>query len=642
MKFYVINGTQKTQVNPGGDWKIKPTREDNSVGFRFKFSGNIVLTDKDFDVIRAVELTDKFKKLYIEIWREVDGFYQKFWYGYFTPFTCKWNLQNSTVEFTPTVIDDYTNLVEGFEIEKNILDIDPADQFVADILGNTETLTFTEDINVAFFPVGQIPTSYNTGISPLNWGGVAPNVAFIEPYNNTPNPSKYYQFNGLYKEPVFTTPNLTQVFPAFYQKPSVNITASEIGADITTQADKENAAFILYKMNYELLSGTLYRVTMTLIRQIMITKDVNGLPSPPSSGTWVQAEQTEIAGLPAHKYVRITSEFNSQLNASQNFTLRNTNAGSFYYTRTLAGGSQFDSGRWLNDVINFFLNEFQLTLKSDFLQSTVNPVTGESDNPTRLLQILQKSDAKYPSATEPATRGFYKFSELITDICVLFNLRWWVEGDYFRIEHVSTLPDSNDVDATIYSGNKNARSYTYDSDNIPHRQTLVLMDSTDDIDFEGLPIEYSAENTSGRTKDNSLELRVSNISTDIAQMILSPSEVTNEGFALVSVENNNGIYSLRDELGILSGRNKSNGYLTVSNIISKFYNHDMPLPTATVNGEQKTFASTQRRRKQEGVTFPYTEINGFSLVKTELGWGEIDDAELDLKTMLYTTTLKHD
>jgi hypothetical protein len=66
----------------------------------------------------------------------------------------------------------------------------------------------------------------------------------------------------------------------------------------------------------------------------------------------------------------------------------------------------------------------------------------------------------------------------------------------------------------------------------------------------------------------------------------------------------------------------------------------MPLPTAIVNGEQKIFASTQKRRKQEGVTFPYADINGFSLVKTELGWGEIDDAELDLKTMLYTTTIK--
>ena len=642
MKFYVINGTQKTQINPGGDWKIKPTREDNSVGFRFKFSGSIVLTDRDFDVVRAVELTDKFKKLYIEIWREVDGFYRKFWYGYFTPFTCNWNLHNSTVEFTPTVIDDYTSLIEGFEVEKNILDVAPADQFIADILGDTETLTFTEDINVAFFPNGQIPTTYNTGISPLAWGGVAPNVAFINAYNNTPNPSKYYNYNGLYKEPVFTTPNLTQVFPAFYQKPSATITASDIGADITAQADKENAAFILYKMNYELLSGTLYRVSMTLIRQIKITKDVNGLPTPPSTGTWVQAEQTEIAGLPAHKYVRITSEFNAQLNSNQSFSLRNTDAGSFYYTRTLGGGSEFDSGRWLNDVIGYFLDDFQLVLKSDFLQSTVNPVTGESDNPTNLLQILQKSDAKYPSATEPATMGNYKFSELITDLCVLFNLRWWIEGSYFRIEHVSNLPETNDVDATTYSGNYNARAYTYDSDNIPRRQTLVMMDSTDDIDFMGLPIEYSAANTSGRAKDNTLELRVSKISTDIAQMILAPSEVTNEGFALVSVENNGTVYSLRDELGILTGQNKSNGYLTVSNLISTFYNHDMPLPTATVNGELKTFASTQRRRKQENVTFPYADINGFSLVKTALGWGEIDEIELDLKTMLYTATIKHD
>lgn len=642
MKFYIINGNVKTLVKAGGDWKLSATREENCAGFRFKFSGHITLSGADFDIVRAVEQTDRFKKLYIEIWREVGGFYRKFWYGYFTPFTCTWNLQNSTVEFSPTVIDDYTNIMEGFEVEKNILDVMPADKFVADFLGNTETLTFTQDMNVAFFPVGTTPSTYNTGTAPSYWGGTPPYVAFMEQYNIMPSQSKYYKYNGLYKEPVFLTPNVAELFPAFYSKPTVTLSASDIGADIVTQADKENAAFILYKMSYELLSGSLYRVTMTLIRQIKITIDVNGVPTPPTVGTWIQAEQTEIVGLPAHKYVRANSEFLLQLNANKNYTLRNTGAGSFYYTRTLAAGSEYKTGRWLNNVLSYFLDEFQLILKSNFLQATVNPVTGESENPTHLLQILQKSDAKFPTATEPATNGKIKFSELINDLCTMFNLRWWIIGKYFYIEHISILPTNLNIDATTYKGNYNLKEYEYDSDNIPSKQALVFMDKPDDIEFEGLPIEYSATNTSGRKRDNTLELRVNNISTDIAQMILSPSEVSNNGFALVVVENNGTLYSLRDDMGILTGKNKSNGYLSTPSLISKFYNHNMPLPTAKVNGEDKRFASTQRRRRQENVVFPYTEIDGFTLVKTELGWGEIEEAELDLKTMLYKATVKND
>lgn len=633
MKFYVINGTQKTLVNPGGDWKIKPTREENSIGFRFKFSGSIVLTDKDFDVIRAVELTDKFKKLYLEIWREVDGFYQKFWYGYFTPFTCQWNLQDSRVEFTPTVIDDYTNLIEGFEVEKNILEIDPADSFSGFVVGDTEILTFTQDIDLTAPPSGNYAVSYSP-----------PDIPYIGFYNGATQNNREYQHNGMFWEPyvlnVYTTTQMQAEAPAFYHKPNYAITPAQIGANLTDIQDILNASFILYRMNYEPLGGSFYRVTMSLIRQIKITKDLNGVAQPPSTGTWIDVGATTIAGLAAHKYVRKVTEFNLLLNNTMQFGLIERQDGSFTYHRSPSAGSVYDSGRWLTDAIQYFLDDFALTLKSDFLQSDVNPVTGESKNPTKLLQILQKSDAKYPAATEPATIGNYKFSDLVSDLCVLFNLRWWVDGSYFRMEHVSNLPESNDVDGTAYDGNRNARAYSYDADNIPRKQTLSFMDETDDIDFAGLPIEYSAENTSGRNKDNTLELRASYISTDLAQMVLSPSEVNNSGFALVSVEDNNGVYSVRDDIGILTGANKSNGYLTASNLISKFYNHDMPLPTAIVNGEEKTFASTQKRRKQENITFPYADIDGFSLVKTELGWGEIDDAELDIKTMLYTTTIK--
>jgi hypothetical protein len=564
MKFYVINGTQKTLVNPGGDWKIKPTREDNSIGFRFKFSGSIVLTDKDFDVIRAVELTDKFKKLYLEIWREVDGFYQKFWYGYFTPFTCQWNLQDSRVEFTPAVVDDYTSLIEGFENEKNILEIDAADAFHVSGLGQMETFTVE---NVQY----PDPMTMFVGLSLLYWD--------------------------------------------------------------TQHTDTDN--WILYKSDFT-LSGGIWTGSHTIIRMVMYTADVNGAAVPPTSGTWTEIEAVDYYGIPYHKYMRLYSETRALFDTLPDYKITPTTS----IGELVVKQSMHTRGRWIADVIQYFLDDFALTLKSDFFQSDVNPVTNEPESPTKFMQLEQKSDAKDPDSTEPAINGFIKFSDLIADLCVAFNLRWWVDGSYFYIEHVSNLPESNNVDATAYSGNYNARAYTYDADNIPRRQTLSFMDNSEDLDFAGLPIIYDAPNTSGRNADNTSDLRVSYMTTDLGKIISAPAQISSEGFLLVSLEFKNNKYVVKNGIGTLTGIFKENEYLSTSNLINTFYNHDMPLPTATVNGELKTFASTQRRRKQENITFPYADIDGFSLVKTELGWGEIDDAELDLKTMLYTTTIK--
>ena len=310
-------------------------------------------------------------------------------------------------------------------------------------------------------------------------------------------------------------------------------------------------------------------------------------------------------------------------------------------------GDTYNRGRWLKDVLQYFLTDFGLTLKSDFFQSNVNPVTLESDNPTRLLQLLQKSDAKNPTSTELATNGRIKFSDLITDLCNIFNLQWYVAGNYFIIEHVSTLADQFTIDATgKYNFNK--RNYTYIADEIPRKVKWSWMDETDDLDFSGVPVEYDVANSSGRNKDNTQEIRIGTISTDLNQMrdTILKANVANGGFCLVALTGGNGGYSgifyVRDIVGKLTGLLKVNGYLSFSNIVEKFWRHKAHMPTAKMNGETTAMLSVRRRRRQDSIVFPYTELTGRELVKTELGWGEIEDAEIDLRTMTITTTLLHD
>ena len=639
MKFYITEGLNKRLLsNVSGDFKLKPTREDGCAGFRMIFNGEITLKGADFDYVRAWEQSDLYKKLELEIHIRVNGFYRKLWTGYFTPFTCKWNLQNSICSFTPTVIDDYTALLNDWELEKNILDLPSGITnpdwyyFVQQNIGNLETVVYEE--NMSFSE----DTTYQSTF-PHPW------PANINTYNGVATINRSYGFNGKFFEPRYLYDVNVGAQPAFVDMPNI--------PDPLVYTDH----YFLYKMEYvpheSAYAG--YKVKMTLARLVQTTLDVNGSAVPPTTGTWYELESTTLAGLPAHKYVRIATESLTLFNVDEKFVRFQNADGSFYYKRTLQGGDSYNRGRWLKDVLQYFLTDYGLVLKSEFFQSTTNPVTGETDNPTRLLQLVQKSDAKNPTSTEPATNGRIKFSDLITDLCNLFNLQWYVDGDNFIIEHVSTLLSNhttagNNIDA---SGkyNHNKRDYTYISDEIPRKVAFSFMDETDDLDFQGVPIEYSIENTTGRKKDNTAEIRIGNISTDLNQMrdTILKANVSNAGFLLVSLVQDtvgtgiwSGIFSVRDTQGILTGTLKVNGYLSNSNLIEKFWRHNAYMPTAKMNGKTTAMISTRKRRRQDNVVFPFADITGFDLVKTELGWGEIEDADLDLKTMTYTTTILHD
>ncbi len=632
MKFYIVdNGARRLLSNVSGDFKLKPEREDGCAGLRIKYSGELTLKGTDFDYVHAIELSDIYRKLTIEIYREVEGFDRLLWSGYFTPFTCKWNLQNSTCSFTPTVTDDYNAVIEDWELEKNILDLPSGITnpewyyFVQENIGDIEILTIEQNMNFS-----EDLTGYQSTF-PHPW------PANINAYNSVTASNRSYGFNGKFFAPRYIADVTVGYEWGFNELPIVS--------DQLVYTDH----YILYKVEYipNETAMAQYKLRMTLIRMVEITLDVNGAAVPPTTGIWYEHSATTLAGLPAHKYVRLYAETLAIFNVTKKMFRTQNDDGSFYFKLQLQDGDSYNRGRWLKDVLQYFLTDFGLTLKSDFFQSNVNPVTLESDNPTRLLQLLQKSDAKNPTSTEPATNGRIKFSDLITDLCNIFNLQWYVTGQYFIMEHVSTLDEQFAIDATG-KYNYNKRNYTYIADQIPRRVAWSWMDDTDDLDFTGVPVEYDVANSSGRNKDNTQEIRIGTISTDLNQMrdTILKANVANGGFCLVALTGGNGGYSgifyVRDIVGKLTGLLKVNGYLSFSNIVEKFWRHKAHMPTAKMNGETTTMLSVRRRRRQDSIVFPYTELTGHELVKTELGWGEIEDAEIDLRTMTITTTLLHD
>ncbi len=623
MRFYLTHGTSKKLITPLGGFGLKFDKEDNSVGLRKKWSGEVTLSDRsgtDYTFVKNIEQSDKFSEIGFIVERMKNNNYQTYWVGYFTPFNCKFDDDKATVSFTPTVNDGYRNLVENYEIEKNVLDIAPAPSFLQETLGDMEILTVKE-----FLQVDQDSTGYG---SP--YPGFAP--ADINAYNAATLVSKSYGWNGQYFEPRYldqsgTLQNWTW---AFKDKP-------------TPQGLTYNDNYVLYKMEYTPL-GLGYGVTMSLARQIKVTLDVAGAAVPPSTGTWAEIESTTLAGLPAHKYARNAFETLALFNFDERFKKTSNSDGSFYYKRTTQGGDSYNRGRWIADVLQYFLTDFGLTLSSRFFQDEANPITGEAPNPTKYMQMIQKTDAKTPNSTEPATIGNIKFSELLSDLVNTFNLRWYISGTLFIIEQVKTFAKIETKDLSNSKFVKNLNKYEYSSDEIPSKISFSWMDKTSDVDFTGLPIEFSAPNTSGKNKDNTNTIAISNFTTDLNAIRTVPTSISNDGFALVSLINEDGQYIVRDKVGILSNFVKLNGWLTNSNLVELFYNDEMPIIKGKVNGVQKTFNSQVRRKKQPDISFPddLTEFNGFSLIKTEMGWGEISDLELDLVTNTYKCSILHD
>lgn len=626
MLFYLTyNGTRK-QVKPKGAFALKFDKEEHCVGFRKKWGAEVTLTDynaTDYTFVKNIETSNKFAEIGFEVERKQNGQYVPYWIGYFTPFGCKWDDDNATVSFIPTVNDSYRRLIENYDLEKNILDITPAPAFAQETLGDMEILTIKQ-----FLPVQQDQTGYGSpyvGFAPAN----------INAYNAATLVSKSYGWNGQYFEPRYLSQagTLQQWDWAFHDKPTAQ------GLNITDN-------YVLYKMEYTPL-GTGYGVTMSLARQIKITLDINGVATPPTPGLWNEIEVTTLAGLPAHKYARNWAETLTLFNFDERFKRIANADGSFYYKRTTAGGDTYNRGRWIADVLQYFLTDYELNLSSRFFTDETNPVTGEAQNPTKYLQMLQKTDAKTPASTEPAMIGKIKFSELLSYLVATFNLRWYINGSDFIVEHISTFGKQQTKDLRSFGNGKFVRhlnKYEYSSDEIPSKIAFSWMDKSNDVDFTGVPIEFDATNTSGKNKDNTKTIAISKFTTDLNAIRTLPTSISNDGFALISVINEDGAYIVRDKVGILSNYVKLNGWLTNSNLVELFYNDEMPIITGKVNGVQKTFNSQIRRKKQSNISFPddLTEYNGFSLVRSDIGWGEISDLELDLVTNTYKCSILHD
>jgi hypothetical protein len=144
------------------------------------------------------------------------------------------------------------------------------------------------------------------------------------------------------------------------------------------------------------------------------------------------------------------------------------------------------------------------------------------------------------------------------------------------------------------------------------------------------------------------EVNIAKFNSDIDYIMLNPSNVSEEGFALMCCSVNNGEYSVTSAEIALNDTEVAlvqNNLLAMAFLQPTFLISDMPAYRIKVNGSETTAKGIQRKKKQQ-ISVPDFGNNGdglmTQLIQTAIGNGEIERASISLTSRMTKYTLRYD
>lgn len=397
--------------------------------------------------------------------------------------------------------------------------------------------------------------------------------------------------------------------------------------------------------NYEEMSGVtsdeafdnFYQVVTNYVREIV---EVDCVFSPPSN--WVLLEDN-CGTTNKKKYAKPPTLFNcttATVYVDQN---------NYNYIRECSvmgneeeGVAEIDNGFLLNSVLIEFVKLAcpNLTVKSEFFQinpdvaTSINYVT-EAPSTTNEILMFQKSDVKRPNTTNNATKLELTAEKLLEILFKVFNVKWRIEGNVFRIEHVSYFSRNQGINvlANPKLNQFFLNQYLYQNDKIPKREIFKFKEQRSS-DWVG-EIEYL--DCVAKGKKNEETILVDEMTTDVQFVLDNPDAESNRvedaGFVLMSTTKSGGVYYINSEP-------TENG-LTINNVFSweilirDFLSYDRPMKKANVNGVPTVFHSSKPIKKGQTFAIPFplcqSEFAPDDTVLTALGEGVVDAATFRFK-----------
>lgn len=293
------------------------------------------------------------------------------------------------------------------------------------------------------------------------------------------------------------------------------------------------------------------------------------------------------------------------------------------------------------------------TQYSEFLYGQPNVVSGYSFT----LFLTPKTNILSSYYKIPAQTAKITLRSIFDMLRDTFRCYWFVENGRLRIEHISFFQNGGSyegnnrqisIDATQIVNARTGKTWafgtnkwTYDKEEIPERYEFSWGDDTTE-NFAGNPIIVKSNFVS---KGNIKEITISDYNPDVDLMLLNPSAMNKDGFALLAATGTSGNYTLpiaRFNIGTQEFR-LQNGYVAFYVLQPLYYIYDLPAKIVEINGIETTARNTTKNKIQDitlpvGVDDPETK----NLIKTGLGLGVINELSINLQSRMAEIELSYE
>ena len=164
--------------------------------------------------------------------------------------------------------------------------------------------------------------------------------------------------------------------------------------------------------------------------------------------------------------------------------------------------------------------------------------------------------------------------------------------------------------------------------------------------FDGRRIEYG--DCAGEDTQEEITYTLDRANNDIGYCQSFPDEVADDGFVFANTYTSGANYYFIQEYSLYNTSELlSNGHMALPNLVGHYHLWRRPLPTGTLNNSLTTFESSIPRKKQTEIRVIYSRASyrdwdPSTLVKTQMGWGEVESAEYSARTCTLTLKLRHE
>lgn len=289
---------------------------------------------------------------------------------------------------------------------------------------------------------------------------------------------------------------------------------------------------------------------------------------------------------------------------------------------------------------------------SQFLYGATNPIS----HPKFELLLTQKTNVLVGDYDRPAQKAPTTLQQLTNMLRDCFRCFWYIEDGKFKVEHILWFRNGGSysanpgltVDLTTLLNVRNGKTWgfasskwSFDKVDMAERYQFEWMDDVTQP-FEGSPINILSKFvTPGKIE----EITVSNFTSDVDYMILNPSAISEDGFALFAAvrdSNNNLVLPYRKFSAQGVDFVLQNYILSFYYLQPTYYVYDLPARRVEINGSSMNAYGVERKKKQT-VTYPsIDDPDPMKLVKTPIGSGQINKISITLHSRMNKVTLMYD